>query len=366
MGRLVLLILITTSLFSLDYSSLPDDELLFLAETGDLEATYILGMLLEELELEGDNLRFNTINKDPYYWITSAADSGFPKAQTKLGKEYLTSYGHFNTQDFKKAYEYFLKSSNQDNEASLFISLILFHGLGMEKDTTLAIQYFNKSQQDFFRIKSFIYLEDKLIEMVQELVKENNPNALFVLGDLYYFGKSDYYKQDYKKAFRIYQKGGELGSHSCQYMAGMMTYNGVGTLKDLNQSYMWIKSSADGGNTSAKVKLGIMSYFGEGTEMNWETAFENFKVAAEKDDSLAQYFIGVMYYKGEGTEIDMHQSKVWIKKAYENGSPSAEKFWNAKELWKISEPEGTETDSLKLDDSESTIDETSETNLTME
>lgn len=341
MGRVVFFLLLTTTIFAADYKSLPDDELVLLAESGDLKACFTLGMELEELQISGETLRFNSINKDPYYWINLAADGSYSEALTKLGKEYLTSYGHFNKQDYKKSYEYFLKASEQDNEASLLLSILLFHGLGVDKNKELSLDFFNKSQNDFYRIKSFIYLEEKLITMIQSLVKDDTPNALFVLGDLYYFGKSDYYEQDYKKAYRIYEKGGNLGNISCQYMLGMMSYNGVGTLKDLNQSYKWIKLSAQGGNISAKVKLGIMSYFGEGTEINLDVAFSNFKTAAETNDSLAQYFLGVMYYKGEGTDIDMYQSKIWIKKAYENGSPSAEKFWNTKELWKIKDPESS-------------------------
>lgn len=342
MGRIVLFLLLTTAIFATDYANLPDDELVLMAENGDLKACYTLGIILEEMHIAGESFRFNSINKDPYYWINLAANGNYLEALTKLGKEYLTSYGHFNKQDYKKSYEYFLKASEKDNEASLFLSIQLFHGLGVEKNKELSLDFFNKSQNEFYRIKSFIYLEEKLITMIQSLVKEDNPQALFILGDLYYFGKSDYYEQDYKKAFRIYEKGGELGNISCQYMVGMMSYNGVGTLKDLNQSYKWIKLSAEGGNLSAKVKLGIMSYFGEGTEVNLDIAFNSFKAVSETNDSLAQYFLGVMYYKGEGTDIDMYKSKIWIKKAYENGSPSAEKFWNAKELWKINEPEVAE------------------------
>ncbi|MBN2619125.1 MAG: sel1 repeat family protein [Spirochaetales bacterium] len=336
MKRLLLIILLTNfiHIFSIDYTKLPDDELYELAETGDKEAQYNLALLIEDLIYTKNYQRLDYVERKPFVWYEKAAIQGYPKALTRVGKEYLDNYGYYKKKDINKAIELFTQASDSDQEASLLLAIINYNGIGIPANKERGKQLLEKSQKDFFRVKPMLYLEKELVEMVRELVKENNPNALFILGDFYYFGKTGYYEQSYDKALRLYSQGAELGNSSATYMLGMMYYNGIGVLKDINESFKWINLSAESGNLSAIIKAGIMNYFGEGTTVDYEAALKWFTMGALKMDSLSQYFIGVMYYKGEGTEQNIEQSKKWIKKAFENGSESAKKFWDSKELWK--------------------------------
>lgn len=317
-----------------NYSELPDDELVKLAENGDSNAQYQLGLYLEELKYSNDQLRFSYIERNPFKWYLAAAENNQPEALTKVGKEYLSKFGYFKKQDFGQAVNNFQSAASSNSESALLLSILKFWGIGTEKNKEEALALFKQTGSNFYRFKSMIYLEKELIDMVRELGKEDNPDALFALGDFYYFGKTNYYKQDYKKALRLYTQSAELNNCYAAYMLGMMYYNGTGTLKDLKKSYRWIAKSAELECLRAQVKIGIMNYFGEGTEINTSKAFYWFSLTAPKDDPLSQYFLGVMYYKGEGTDKDLGLSKKWISRAYENGSASAKKFWDSKELWK--------------------------------
>lgn len=331
---LFIILLFTTTLYAYENIELPDDELVQYAKNGDSEAQFRLGLLLEELKYTKNRQRLDYIDRDSFYWYELAAENEHPQAITKIALEYLSEFGHYKVRDLGKVIELLLRSSNRDKEASLFLSIIYYHGIGTEENVEAAIGYFIESQKDFYRLRPMIFLEKELVDMVRELSEQNNPYALFVLADFYYYGKTDYYEQDYKKAYRIYKQSADLNNISSIFMVGLMNYNGIGVLKDLRESYTWILRSAEAGIIQAINKAGIMNYFGEGTVINYEIAHSMFLVASEAGDSLSQYFLGVMYYKGEGSEKDRDLSKKWIKAAYENGSTSAKKFWETKELWK--------------------------------
>ncbi len=331
---LFIILLFSAYLYGYENLELPDDELVQFANDGDPEAQFQLGLLLEELKYANNKQRLDYLDRDSFYWYELAAENEHSGAITKIALEYLSEFGHYKVKDLGKVIELLKRSSNSDNEAALFLSIMYYHGMGTEKNVEAAIGYFIDSQKDFYRLRPMIFLEKELVDMVRELSRKNDPYALFVLADFYYYGKTEYYEQNYKKAYRIYKKSAELNNMSSIFMVGLMNYNGIGVLKDLQESYTWILKAAEAGITPAINKAGIMNYFGEGTAINYEIAHSMFLVASEAGDSLSQYFLGVMYYKGEGSEKDRDLSKKWIKAAYENGSSSAKKFWETKELWK--------------------------------
>lgn len=332
---LFLLLLPLFSTFALDYYSIPDDELVEMAESGDSEALYQLGILVEDLEYKKNYLRLDYINRDMFYWFDLAAKQNHPAALTRIAKEYLSDFGYFKDKNYTKAIALLTTAAELKNrDAQLILAIIFYHGLNGLTNITTAASYLSSYQDDLYRIRPMLYLEREMVEMIRAMVKEKNSDAIFIMGDFYYFGKTGYYEQSYKKAFRLYTQSAEMGNSSAAYMVGMMLYSGIGVLKDISESFTWINQSATTGNKTAMIKAGIMNYFGEGTEVNSDEAFNLFSKTAELEDSLSQYFLGVMYYKGEGTERDLTLSKKWIKKAYENGSTSAKKFWDSQELWK--------------------------------
>lgn len=334
----LLITLLTTTLFSMDYKKLPDDELVQLAENGDDVAQYQLGMLLMELGLRNEKNRLDYIERDYFKWFELSAEQNNAKSLLRIGKEYLSSFGHYGVQDYKKAVELLSKASSE-SEALLLLATLTYHGLGTSQNNETAILYLKESQIDFYRVKPMLYLEQELVNMVRDLSKLENPDALFILGDFYYNGRTEIYIKDYEKAFRIFKQSAELGSSSAAYMVGSMLYKGTGVLKNLVESYSWISKATELGHIEATSKAGVMSYFAEGTERDIPMAFDLFTIAAKEENPLSQYFLGVMYYRGEGTEKNRSESKKWIERAYKNGSTTAKKFWDAKELWKIIDPE---------------------------
>jgi len=333
--KIVLFFLISTSyIFAIDYTTIPDDELVELAKDGDVEAQYSLAILLDQLKYEKNSQRLDYLERDSFKWYELAAQNGHPKSITKVALEYLSEFGQYKVKDYKKCINLLTQSAAEDREAALYLSIMYYFGLGVEKNSQSSLEYLIQSQKNFYRLRPLIYLEKELISMVRDLVKQENPYALFILGDFYYYGKTGAYSQDYKKAYRVYRKAADLGNVSAIYMVGLMNYNGIGILKDLHEAYNWIIKAAENNIIDAISKAGIMNYFGEGTVINYKLAHSLFLKASEGGESLSQYFLGVMYYKGEGCQKDRDLSRKWIKEAYLNGSTSAKKFWETKELWK--------------------------------
>ncbi len=335
--RKLFIILFLLTLFTINgnsFKDLPDDELVQIAKDGDPEAQYQLGLLIEELKVTRNRTRLNYLDRNSYYWFELAAEQDHPEALTKVAQEYFSSFGRYKEQNFPKSIELLKRAEDKNSEAALFLAIIYYNGLGIEKNRELSIEYLSKSQKVYRQTKPMVFLEKEFITMIRELTAEENPDALYILGDFYYYGKTEYYPQDYRKAFRIYKQAGEKGNIAATYMVGLMLYNGNGVLKDLQESYIWMYKAAESGNTQAIIKAGIMNYFGEGTDIDYNQAHLYLSIGAEAGESLAQYFLGVMYYNGQGCEIDLELSRKWIEEAYLNGSASAKKFWDAKELWR--------------------------------
>ena len=110
-----------------------------LAESGDAEAQYILGI---QLELG----RYVHSNEEALRWYGLAAAQNHAKAQYNLG---LMHYQGFGTEiDFTKAKTLFESAAkNGDPEGYYNIGVMYLQGTGVEKNQATAISYFIKAKE---------------------------------------------------------------------------------------------------------------------------------------------------------------------------------------------------------------------------
>ncbi|KAK8857623.1 hypothetical protein M9Y10_016029 [Tritrichomonas musculus] len=135
-----------------------------------------------------------------------ASESQNPIAYNSLG--YLYQEGLGVQQDFKEAKKYFEMAAKLfDSEAFIYLGDLYYNGLGVEKDNNVAIKYYKQAGNSAGNVKlGNLFMNDTgnkkdipaAIYYYELAAKQNNPEALFVLAELYSSG--DIVEIDLKKA----------------------------------------------------------------------------------------------------------------------------------------------------------------------
>ncbi len=77
---------------------------------------------------------------------------------------------------------------------------------------------------------------------------------------------------------------------------------------------------ANQGDSEAQYALGLAYEIGEHTSKDLAKAFEWYQKSAAQDHPKAQYHLGIFYALAKGgAKKDIAQSKLWLRKAKENG-----------------------------------------------
>jgi TPR repeat protein len=117
---------------------------------------------------------------------------------------------------------------------------------------------------------------------------DNNPQALYLLGNMYYSGTST--SKDSSKAISLWEKSAKMGFIRAQYKLGNVYYQGKGTLKDATKAFYWYEKAAKQGVVKAQFLVGGMCETGEGVQKNSEKALSWYQKAADNGSASAQFF----------------------------------------------------------------------------
>ncbi|RHZ89389.1 hypothetical protein Glove_15g15 [Diversispora epigaea] len=230
----------------------------------------------------------------------------------------------------------------------LFTSVIGFfyqYGIGTVVDYQMALKFFNLAFND---TSSFNPLS------LRKLYNINKEISTISLADMYLDGRG--VEQNVKKAFQIYIKLADKGSHialntigycyryglgvekndekgfeinlKCAENGNILAqmnvsacyFNGEGITKDVTKSFQWDTKSALAGSIDAMFNIGYSYEDGKGVNKDEKEAFKWYLKAAEKDHDMSQYVIGDCYKNGYGINVDQVKAFEWYKKAAENGN----------------------------------------------
>ena len=157
---------------------------------------------------------------------------------------------------------------------------------------------------------------------VQNIQKVNDPKYQYNQGEMYYHGEG--VAQDYKEAFRWYQKAAEQGNVDAQHRLGEMYDQGQGVAEDDQRAVEWYQKAAEQRNADAQYRLGEMYDEGLGVAEDDQQAVQWYQKAAEQGNADAQYRLGEMYDQGQGVAEDDQQAVQWYQKAAEQGHADAQ------------------------------------------
>lgn len=227
------------------------------ADRGNIKAKYELGTLYEG----GTGVSKSYEKAAKLY--EEAAESNHPLAQCRLGNLYY--YGRGVKQSYDKAVYWFKKSSQHNiPEAINALGICYEHGWGINQSEEDAIQLYRLSATRYG------YAEGQ-----------------FNLGRCYYSGIG--VKQSYSESIKWFTMAAEQNNANAQYALGLIYY--TGNVPNTPQSYLdaveWLKKAANNGNGKAQYLLGVCYEYGRGVSKSKYNAINWYGKAAKQGNKEA-------------------------------------------------------------------------------
>ena len=218
-----------------------------------IEADFFLALIL------GDESGHNKPD-EAFPRLLDLAQRGLAKARCEVGEYYLNGWG--TVQDYKKAFEWFQRSSDQG----------------------------------YYR-------------------------SHYYLGWCYYCGLG--ISTNLKKAAELFKKGADLDDVEAQAMLGSCYVEGVGVAKDNKLALHWTQKAVDRGHPVAQFNLAHMYAGGAGVELNLQKAAELFEKSAEHGLPEAQLRMGYYHLFGWHVSPDGGKALRWFKASADQGNDEA-------------------------------------------
>lgn len=253
----------------------------------------------------------------------------------------------YNQKDYEKAYNAMVSQVKRGNvPAMLELTKMYKRGLFVDKDNAKMNLLYRKALEGYlmlnkktpndfyeYQIGRIYALESenqdmkKAIEWFGNSADKGNMFALFSLANIYYYGNGT--DINYYKAFDYYKKSADKGCGHSYYKLGYMFRNGMGCVKNTNESDVWFKKMIEVYSSDKKLQNGFNYYRlgrayekGWGTEINFDKAKEYYLIAAKAKNSNAEFALARIYFK-EGSE----ECLKYIALAEEHGNEYAREWY---------------------------------------
>ncbi|OTB05698.1 hypothetical protein M426DRAFT_319687 [Hypoxylon sp. CI-4A] len=121
------------------------------------------------------------------------------------------------------------------------------------------------------------------VKLLQQSAEQNNTDAIYLLGDLNFFGNFSH-PRNFKTAFDHYYRLASYGNSSAQYMVGLMYATGLGDAveRDQAKALLYYTFAADAGHTKSEMTVAARHLSGIGAPKSCETASKYYKRVADK------------------------------------------------------------------------------------
>ena len=245
-----------------------------------------------------------------------AAQNGSSRGMVKLG----IILQQQKPPDYAGAARLFKKASDlNDGEAMLNYGFLFKNGQGVEKDISVAVQYYKKSADQGFPRGLNAYgvaLESGWVN--------NEPNEV--------------------EAVRYYTRSAEAGCPAGMRNLGFMYRDGKGVEQNDETAASYFKKAAKLNDDDAMMNYGYMLQTGRGVPENKAKAANYYKNAAKLGNDDAMYHYGLMLINGDGIPKDINKAMKYLKKAMDLGNPDAEKYYKFAERQLNSETNSSSKD----------------------
>ena len=266
--------------------------------------------LLAEVYAQGIGVNKDTKKALKYYQLS--AKNGNADACLEAAKIYEKN------QSYPEAFNLFNSAAATNNYASYKVGEYLVKGLGTKVDKAKAANYLSQA------------------------AKNNIPNAMILLGDLYYQG--DGVEKDMKKAIDLYKLASQTGSYVAYWNIGIIyAKGGNGVEKDFYSAINWLalaskhgfkklfqekllakpETEKDGwaGTDFATFVEGMDYLYGNGKDI--DAAVKLFQQLEKKKVAVASTMIAICYSDKDWKKANEKKAVKYLEKAVEAGDALA-------------------------------------------
>jgi len=136
-------------------------------------------------------------------------------------------------------------------------------------------------------------------------------------------GKDELAAENYKSAFKLFQKAGAMKNSDAVRTIGEMYEKGLGIPFNDKKAVDYFITAAHFGNAEAMLYLGGRYSLGKNIERNDQKAFEWYEKAAAAGNTVAMLIVSRLYQEGKGVWQDDSKAFNWYLKAAEAGNSTA-------------------------------------------
>jgi TPR repeat protein len=152
---------------------------------------------------------------------------------------------------------------------------------------------------------------------LRPLAEKGNPIAQYNIGLMYMRGLG--VQKNPSVAVQWFEKSAAQGYARGELNLGVAYRIGLGVQQDTQRALQLFRQAAAKRDAAAELNLADMYSRGEGVAANPVEALMWYRRAAEKERPYAEYRIGLHYYDGRAVPQDYAQASVWITRAAEQG-----------------------------------------------
>ena len=223
----------------------------------------------------------------------------------RIGK--MHCYGLGIEQDYEKAFEWFLKSAQEDNKfAQYSLANLYYYGNGLEKDLSQAFLWYQRSSAQGQPYASYAVAQ---MYSIGEYVCQNEETA------------QRYYKAALSGFLQIESK--DQADDNLYYKIGMMYKNGLGTGIDMDKAIDYFKRSAEMNNKNGLYEYGKALLLGEHIPQDKEKAVKLLEKAIKLENINAKRFLALEYISGEHLEQDTEKGLAMLTECADSGDAFA-------------------------------------------
>lgn len=226
------------------------DALRQLAEKGDAEAQYRLGMLYRTKE----HLHY----KEAFRWLSKAAGQGHPSAQNAVGE--MLRDGKKIQRNLKEAFKWFSLAAEQGDATACYnLAKAYGGGEGCKRNADLAMHWFQKAVEQgewraLYYMGMFWYDKDIHSKEAEEYFykySEHDNEIYPYIINMYRHCPDKVYKWTQRAA----EKGSSRVAANAQYQLGVFHEKGISCEQNMQKAIEWYRKSAAAGNKEAQEAL---------------------------------------------------------------------------------------------------------------
>ena len=267
------------------------------------------------------------------YWLDQAAENNIPSALFETGSLYYQ--GMIHKQDYKKAYEYFIKAANAGSaEGFSTLGVMYQQGQSVDQDLKKSAEYFAKAAE-MGSITGLYNLGnacmgglgveqdyEEAMTCFEYIVNLEEP--FYLMPDL----EDKRIRSDIAQVFHRIQVY-DMTYPAAHHNLGIIYQQGLGVEEDASQALYHFMLAAENGFAQSCLQAGSMLYTGEGLKNpEPEKAFEYLNVALNAGVEESKLILGMMYYYGEGTAKDEKKGIALLDNLIAAGNVTAIKIKN--------------------------------------